>query len=192
MSTSHSTCWRANSCSVEATRHQARKEFRYSGSNSTIREPLTVKSRGAAVPGHPLPQSTKCVRLHSLGLEVSPFYLLSNLALRGAEIIFCPIWGDGRWGGSVWPIVARARAIDNQVFFVGSMYGGGRSLIIDPRGHILQDSRGDDGLFIAEVDLNAPIRTLGSPGHGWGHFKNQLRRIRRPDVYGEIYGTPTY
>ncbi|MGE5419413.1 MAG: carbon-nitrogen hydrolase family protein [Chloroflexota bacterium] len=76
-----------------------------------------------------------------------------NLMLHGAEIVFCPIWGDIRGLRQEWDIVSRARAIDNAVFFVASMYEKGLSRIIDPNGKILSDTGHTGGLIIAPVNL---------------------------------------
>jgi predicted amidohydrolase len=77
-------------------------------------------------------------------------------ALKGAEIIFAPTWGntlpdeDGRVNGES---IFRVRARDNGVYMVPSTYNGD-SLIIDPMGRILASSRGKSGVFWAEIDLN--------------------------------------
>ena len=78
-------------------------------------------------------------------------------ALEGARIIFAPTWGntlpdeDGRVNGES---VFRVRARDNGVYMVPSVYGG-NSLVIDPMGRILASSAGKEGVFWAEIDLNA-------------------------------------
>ena len=61
------------------------------------------------------------------------------LALKGAEILFCPIWGDVR-GTESWKITARSRAMDNGVYFVTSIFDG-HSLIVNPAGDILAGER---------------------------------------------------
>lgn len=77
-------------------------------------------------------------------------------ALKGAEIIFAPTWGntlpdaDRRVNGES---VFRVRARDNGVYMVPSTYDGD-SLIIDPMGRILASSKGKSGVFWAEIDLN--------------------------------------
>lgn len=77
-------------------------------------------------------------------------------ALKGAEIIFAPTWGNtlpdegGRVNGET---VFRVRARDNGVYMVPSVYGG-NSLVIDPMGRILASSDGQTGVFWTEVDLN--------------------------------------
>lgn len=77
-------------------------------------------------------------------------------ALKGAEIIFAPTWGNtlpdqaGRVDGES---TFRVRARDNGIYMVPSVYSG-NSLIIDPMGRILATSAGKEGVFWAEVDLN--------------------------------------
>jgi predicted amidohydrolase len=109
------------------------------------------------------------------------------LALNGAEVIFLPIWGDGRWDFSAWEVVSRTRAIDNSVYFVASMYGQRRSVIIDPTGKVLQDGKDKEGIYIAEVDLNATTRTNWLSVKGRGEWKNLFKKERRPKAYQSIY-----
>jgi predicted amidohydrolase len=77
-------------------------------------------------------------------------------ALKGAEIIFAPTWGNtlpdvaGRVDGES---TFRVRARDNGLYMVPSVYDG-NSLVIDPMGRILASSAGKEGVFWAEVDLN--------------------------------------
>jgi len=77
-------------------------------------------------------------------------------ALKGAEIIFAPTWGNtlpdqaGRVDGES---TFRVRARDNGLYMVPSVYSG-NSLIIDPMGRILTSSAGKEGVFWAQVDLN--------------------------------------
>jgi predicted amidohydrolase len=78
-------------------------------------------------------------------------------ALKGAEIIFAPTWGNtlpDREGKVDGESVFRVRARDNGVYMVPSVYSG-NSLVIDPMGRILANSAGKTGIFWAEVDLNA-------------------------------------
>ncbi len=102
----------------------------------------------------------------------------SIFALKGAEIIFAPTWGntlpdeDGRVNGES---VFRVRARDNGVYMVPSTYDGD-SLIIDPMGRILASSKGKSGVFWAEIDLNKreALRWVGywrsiGPRHRMSH-----------------------
>jgi len=101
-------------------------------------------------------------------------------ALKGAEIIFAPTWGntlpdeDGRVNGES---VFRVRARDNGVYMVPSVYSG-NSLVIDPMGRILASNEGKEGVFWAEIDLNA------REALDWvGYWRSIGPRHRRPDTY---------
>lgn len=106
------------------------------------------------------------------------------LALKGAEILFCPIWGDVR-GTDIWKIVSRGRAIDNGVYFINSIYDG-HSMIINPAGDVLQESGVQGTLLTETIDLNfsPPWNWLGNEGRG--DWKGVWRTDRRPEIYGEI------
>ena len=106
-----------------------------------------------------------------------------NLALQGAEIIFLPIWGDIRGNDYEWDVVARARAIDNAVYLVASIYGTKRSLIIDPNGSILADTNGQSGTVIAEIDLAARTFERWLSVGGYGEWKNLYPKERRRETY---------
>lgn len=101
-------------------------------------------------------------------------------ALAGAEIIFAPTWGttfkdsEGRVQGEN---MFRVRARDNGVYMVPSVFDG-HSLVIDPLGRILASSDGQDGVFMAEVDLNQrdPLQWVG-------HWRTLARRHRMPETY---------
>jgi len=113
-------------------------------------------------------------------------------ALRGAEIIFAPTWGntlpdeDGRVDGES---VFRVRARDNGVYMVPSVYDG-NSLVIDPMGRILASSDGKQGVFWAEIDLNSreALRWVG-------YWRSIGPRHRMPSTYApllEASQKPTY
>lgn len=106
------------------------------------------------------------------------------LALKGAEIIFCPIWGDLR-GTDIWKLTARARAVDNGVYFVTSIYDG-QSLIINPAGKVLKESNSTNALFTETIDLNynPDWNWIGNPGRG--QWRGVWRKDRRPDTYGNL------
>lgn len=77
-------------------------------------------------------------------------------ALKGAEIIFAPTWGNtlpDKAGKVDGESVFRVRARDNGVYMVPSVYDG-NSLVVDPMGRMLANSAGKEGVFWAEVDLN--------------------------------------
>lgn len=106
------------------------------------------------------------------------------LALKGAEIIFCPIWGDLR-GTDIWKLTARARAVDNGVYFVTSIYDG-HSLIINPAGEVLKESGSTNALLTETIDLNySPFwNWIGNPGRG--EWSGIWRKDRRPDTYDDL------
>jgi predicted amidohydrolase len=107
-----------------------------------------------------------------------------SLALKGAEIIFLPIWGDTRGDFYEWDIVARARAIDNAVYLVASMYDGpDKSLIIDPDGKILPDDDGFKGLKTASIDLSKRTFERWLSVNGYGEWKNLFPQERRSETY---------
>jgi len=68
------------------------------------------------------------------------------LVLRGAEIILMPIWGGNE-------TLAKARAIENQVFLVSSGYDFPTS-IVDPNGELLAITRDQGTVASATIDLN--------------------------------------
>ena len=69
---------------------------------------------------------------------------------------------------------------DNGVYMVPSVYDG-NSLVIDPMGRMLASSDGKEGVFWAEVDLEAR-ESLDWVGH-WGSIGP---RHRMPDTYGAL------
>jgi predicted amidohydrolase len=88
-----------------------------------------------------------------------------TLALKGAEIIFLPIWG-----GNV--NLAKARAIENQIYLVSSTYDM-VTAVFDQEGEIIAQASDRDQVIVKEVDLNQ--QKLWP----WlGDFKNRIQRER--------------
>ncbi len=108
------------------------------------------------------------------------------LALGGAEIIFTPIWGDGRSAGTACEIIPRARAIDHGVWFVTSNYTERRSLIVDPWGTIRADSGGSEGVFVIDCDLDERRRQHWLSVEAGGYWREFIAQERRPDTYGVL------
>jgi len=111
----------------------------------------------------------------------------SIFALKGAEIIFAPTWGntlpdvDGCVDGET---TFRVRARDNGVYMVPCVYDG-NSMIIDPMGRILATSNGKTGVFWAEIDLNKrePLRWVG-------HWRSIAPRHRMQTTYDPLLEVP--
>ncbi len=113
-----------------------------------------------------------------------------SLAVQGAELILLPIWGDMRGQGYEWDVVARARAIDNAVFLIASIYSNKRSLIISPDGHILADTGGESGLVMTEIDLGTRTFDRGLSVPGYGEWKSLYPKERRTETYRMLATKP--
>jgi predicted amidohydrolase len=108
-------------------------------------------------------------------------------ALRGAEILFAPTWGntwpdpdDGRAEGET---VFRVRARDAGLYLVPAVYDG-RSMIIDPMGRILAGGK-TEGVYTATVDLAERERLP------WvGHWRSIGPRHRMPETYDPLTRPP--
>jgi predicted amidohydrolase len=68
-----------------------------------------------------------------------------ELAARGAEVILMPIWGGNE-------TLARARAIENQLYVVASGYDF-RTAIFDRAGKTLVEATQDPAVLVTEIDL---------------------------------------
>ena len=85
----------------------------------------------------------------------------TELARRGAEIICFPLAGDGvaERADHVW----RARALDNQVYWLASCTDNcsrAPSRVIAPDGSVLAETSAPNSLAVAEIDLNARVETF--------------------------------
>jgi len=108
---------------------------------------------------------------------------LTSLALEGAQVLFISAaWPKARI--EHWTLLARARAVELQLFVVacnrcGSTRQtefGGHSIIVAPEGQILAEAGEDESILSAELDLTAV-----------GRFRAQLPALadRRPELYGK-------
>lgn len=89
--------------------------------------------------------------------------LYRSLALEGALVATVPSNFTHPTGEAHWHVLARARAIENQLFVVAPAQAGtwslgqayGHSLIVDPWGEVLADAGGDGERFVAaDLDLS--------------------------------------
>jgi len=108
-----------------------------------------------------------------------------SLALNGAEMLLCPIWGDVRGTTEAWKVTARSRAIDNGVFFVTNIFDG-HSVIVNPAGDILQESGTQGTLLTETIDLNFNPQWYWIGNAGLGVWDGVWRKDRRSEVYGKI------
>lgn len=161
------------------------RQGKIQGIYEKIQLPDSETEQGA-VPGNTFPVFT--TDFGTIGILIcwdSAFPEVSRiLALNGAEILFCPIWGDVR-GTESWKITARSRAIDNGVYFVTSIFDG-HSVIVNPAGDILAESGTQGTLISATIDLNynPPWYWIGNAG--LGIWDGVWRKDRRSDVFGRI------
>ena len=94
-----------------------------------------------------------------------------NLSNRGAEVIALPIWGGN-------PVLAAARAIENQIYLVTSTYTDldrdwMRTGIWDRRGKLMAQAERWGEVVVAEVDLAEPTYWQ------WlGDFRARIERER--------------
>jgi predicted amidohydrolase len=109
--------------------------------------------------------------------------LWRHYAVDGARIAFIPAeWPQRRIGH--WSALLPARAIENQMFFVGcNRVGtskgetfGGNSMIVNPWGEVLAQGDDREALLVAEIDL-AMVDDVRS--------RVPVFRDRRAEVYGK-------
>jgi len=94
--------------------------------------------------------------------------LFRLLLAQGAEIIAFPSAFTQYTGEAHWRVLLRARAIENQAWFVGANQVGvhangrstyGHSAIVEPWGHVVAEIEGDsEGIAIAEIDRAQQLR----------------------------------
>lgn len=85
------------------------------------------------------------------------------MAKRGAEVILCPAQFNMTTGPRHWELSVRARAMDNEVFFVGASaarYEGfdyecwGHSTVADPFGMVIATCDEKEQILYCNIDLN--------------------------------------
>jgi predicted amidohydrolase len=105
------------------------------------------------------------------------------LALAGADIIFFPTMGGAAVGDDDIGLQAlRVRAAENHVYLVVAFRGSG-SMIISPRGKILAQAEGPDGLAIADIDPRGG-RAGGDAMNTQRDMRARLFRERNPAAFG--------
>ncbi len=88
--------------------------------------------------------------------------LFRILAVRGARVMVLPAAFTLATTRDHWETLVRARAIENQAFFIaanqvgrhpGDHHSGGRSMIVDPWGVVLAQAQDVEGHIVADLDL---------------------------------------
>jgi hypothetical protein len=104
------------------------------------------------------------------------------LALAGADIIFFPTMGTAAVGDDDIGLQAlRVRAAENHVWLVVAHRGNG-AMIISPRGKIIAQADGPDGLAIADIDPRGGRE--GGDSANWQHdMRARLFRERNPAAF---------
>ncbi|GIU72570.1 MAG: hydrolase [Candidatus Nitrosocaldaceae archaeon] len=143
---------------------------------------LGFKESEKLIAGDKLPELIK-VNEEKIGMMICYDLRFPELArmivLNGANVLIVPsAWVAGDKKVEHWQVMLRARAIENGCYIVapdqvGNIYIG-RSMIIDPFGDIILDMGDEEGLGIADLDINYlnDIRE-----------KLPLLRNRRVDIY---------
>ena len=109
--------------------------------------------------------------------------LFRAMAVRGAKVIFLPAQFNMTTGPVHWETAFRQRAIENQVYMIGtaaandpeaSYAGYGHSIITDPWGRVLMQMDRDPGIAVTEIDLDYVDEV---------RHKLPLLSARRTDLY---------
>jgi len=113
--------------------------------------------------------------------------VMRAMTLNGAEIIFNPV------AGTIFPHVSSldTRALENGVFIIAPNRCGkegeygypGGSMIINPRGEMLQQAGEEEETLIETIDVEDVRRT---------REQFPFLRDRRPELYGRLTGPAVY
>lgn len=154
---------------------------------------LVLTERLIHWPGRDIPVFD--TKLGRIGMQIcyDKFFpeVARTLALKGARIILSPTAWPAVSGKEDDPdlvaylITARSRAIENSVVWVEANccneYEAGHSEIITPKaGEIVATTGFDEGMAVADVDVDAEILDAKARGAG------DMMKDRRPDVYGTV------
>lgn len=102
----------------------------------------------------------------------------------GAKVILCPAAFNMTTGPMHWELMFRQRAVDNQVFTVGtstarnaeaSYQAWGHSIVVDPWGKVLMQMDETEQVAVTEIDLGVVEEV---------REQLPLLRHRRRDIYG--------
>lgn len=111
--------------------------------------------------------------------------LFRSLKKRGAQIILLPSAFTVPTGQAHWEVLIRARAIENQVFFLAPGLSGisgdgsakyGHSLIVNPWGEVKKDLKESEGIETFEIDLSE-IAQAENKIPAWSCRREELFKI---------------
>ncbi len=89
--------------------------------------------------------------------------LFSNMRKQGAKLIFVPAVFNAITGKAHWELLARSRALDNQLFVVGCQQAAsdlvdfksyGHSIVINPWGKVIHSLGSEQGSLSFSLDLS--------------------------------------
>jgi predicted amidohydrolase len=139
-----------------------------------------VRRRGNSFPVFPTPD------LGTAGLLICYDLVVPEtarcLALAGADIIFFPTMGGAAMGGDDIGVQAlRVRAAENFIWLAVAHRGSG-AMIISPKGKIVAEAKGPDGLAIADIDPRGERE--GGDAMNWQRdMRARLFRERNPEAF---------
>ena len=88
------------------------------------------------------------------------------MSLRGAKVIIVPAAFNMTTGPAHWEVMHRGRAVDNQVFMIGtspardmnaSYHAWGNSMVVNPWGTVLSHMDEKEGMAITTIDLDEVV-----------------------------------
>jgi predicted amidohydrolase len=128
--------------------------------------------------------------------------IVRGLAMNGAEIIIRPTLIEPAVMNGMWELQNRAHAIFNGVYVIAPNLGpdiqsdggvvdlfGGRSMIVNNRGHVVAEQRGwtsGDSFVCTVIDIEALRKARMANG-----LYNQFKDLRT-EQYAAIYAKPIY
>ena len=86
-----------------------------------------------------------------------------QMSIRGAQVILVPAAFNMTTGPAHWEVMHRGRAVDNQVFMIGtspardmsaSYHAWGNSMVVNPWGTVLSHMDETEGMAITTIDLD--------------------------------------
>ena len=114
------------------------------------------------------------------------------MSLEGARVILVPAAFNMTTGPAHWETMFRQRAVDNQVFTVGTApardaegcyVSWGHSIVADPWGNVVMEMDEKEGIRITELDLRKVERVRGELPL-LAHRRTDLYEVRRRGASG--------